>query len=355
MKKGKEEIAKSKLNNSKNISELLLNPTLNLDEIFKKFNKLNVLIIGDVMIDSYLWGNVNRISPEAPVPIVSVTKKESRLGGAANVALNIQSMGANPILCSVIGKDDSSKLFFDLLKKQNLSAAGIIKSKNRITTVKTRVIGVNHQMLRVDDEIETPIAEEELIALSAIIEKLIVSKKVDVVIFEDYDKGCITAELIKISIAIARQNKIPIVVDPKKKNFMSYKGVTLFKPNLKELKEGLKLDFDHGNIKELEQVAAAFIKKQNIDTLLITLSEKGIYTHSEKTKKVIPAHIRNVSDVSGAGDTVISLAALCLALNLPPIITATLANLAGGLVCEKVGVVPIDKNQLLSEALKLKL
>ena len=326
-----------------------------IQQIFKSFNNLNVLIIGDVMIDTYIWGNVNRISPEAPVPIVSITKKENRLGGAANVALNIQSMGATPILCSVIGNDEGSKLFLDLLKVQKLSAEGIIKSKKRLTTIKTRVIGGNHQMLRVDDEIETSLATEEIDELLEKIKKLIISKKVDVIIFEDYDKGCITSDLIKESVAFAKQKNIPIVVDPKKKNFMSYNGVTLFKPNLKELKEGLKLDFDHNNIKLLEKVAAAFIKKQNIGTLLITLSEKGIYTHGSKTKTVIPAHVRNISDVSGAGDTVISLAALCLALNLSPAITATLANLAGGLVCEKVGVVPIDKKQLLDEAVRLKL
>jgi rfaE bifunctional protein kinase chain/domain len=326
-----------------------------LQQIFKSFNNLNVLIIGDVMIDTYMWGNVNRISPEAPVPIVSVTKTESRLGGAANVALNIQAMGANPILCSVIGDDDSSKLFLNLLKKQKLSLDGILKSKERITTVKTRVIGANHQMLRVDQEIETSTNIEETKTLSEKIKQFILSKKADVLIFEDYDKGCITPELIKSIVAFAKQKNIPIVVDPKRKNFMSYNDVTLFKPNLKELKEGLKLDFDHNNIKELEKVAASFIKKQNINTLLITLSEKGIYTHSSTSKTMIPAHIRNISDVSGAGDTVISLAALCLALNLSPIITATLANLAGGLVCEQVGVVPINKKQLLEEAIRLKL
>ncbi len=326
-----------------------------IQQTFKSFNNLNVLIIGDVMVDAYMWGDVNRISPEAPVPIVSIVKKENRLGGAANVALNIQAMGANPILCSVIGDDNGSKLFLDLLKKQKLSSEGIIKSKKRNTTIKTRVIAGNHQMLRVDEEIETPIEPSEIKELSEKINKLILSKKVNVIIFEDYDKGCITPELIKITVAFAKQKNIPIVVDPKKRNFMSYSGVTLFKPNLKELKEGLKSDFNHNNINELEKIAAAFIKKQNINTVLITLSEKGVYTHSAKTKMVIPAHVRNISDVSGAGDTVISLAALCLALNLSPLLSATLANLAGGLVCEKVGVVPIEKQQLLNEAIRLKL
>ncbi len=326
-----------------------------ISEIFKSFNKLNVLIIGDVMIDAYMWGNVNRISPEAPVPIVSVNKKENRLGGAANVALNIQAMGANPVLCSVIGDDAGSKLFLDLLNWQKLSSKGIIKSKKRVTTIKTRVIGGNHQMLRIDEEIENCIDDKEIKILTEQIKKLLISENIDVIIFEDYDKGCITPELIKNIVPLAKQKDIPTVVDPKKKNFMAYCGVTLFKPNLKELKEGLKIDLDHNNIKELEKVVADFIKKQNITTALITLSEKGIYTHSIKTRSLIPAHIRTIADVSGAGDTVISIAALCLAADLPPVLSATLANLAGGIVCEKVGVVPIDKKQLLEEALKLKL
>lgn len=327
----------------------------NIKQIFQSFNKLNVLIVGDVMIDAYMWGNVSRISPEAPVPIVAVNKKENRLGGAANVALNIQAMGGNAVLCSVIGDDDGGKLFIDLLQQQQLSFKGIIKSKSRITTVKTRVIAGNHQMLRVDDEIEISIDKKETDALAKQIKELLLSEKIDVIIFEDYDKGCITNELIKTIVLSAQQKNIPTVVDPKRKNFMAYTGVTLFKPNLKELKEGLKIEFNHENIKELERVVSDFIKKQNITTALITLSEKGIYTHNAQTKVLIPAHIRSIADVSGAGDTVISLAAMCLALKLSPVLTATLANLAGGLVCEKVGVVPIDKQQLLEEALRLKL
>jgi D-glycero-beta-D-manno-heptose-7-phosphate kinase len=328
---------------------------MTIQETFKAFNKLNVLIIGDVMIDAYMWGNVSRISPEAPVPIVAVNKKENRLGGAANVALNVQAMGANPILCSLIGNDDGGNVFNELLKKQKLSAEGILKSGNRITTVKTRVIGNNHQMLRVDEEIETDIDKKETDSLILVIRRLITNKKVDVIIFEDYDKGVITPQLINSIVALARQKNIPTVVDPKKKNFMAYIGVTLFKPNLKELKEGLKLDFDHNNNKELSKAVDGFIKKQKIDNALITLSEKGIYIHNHKTKTLIPAHIRNISDVSGAGDTVVSVAALCMALKLSPVLTATLANLAGGLVCEKVGVVPINKQQLLDEAIALKL
>ena len=328
---------------------------MSISETFKSFNKLNVLIIGDVMIDAYMWGSVNRISPEAPVPIVAVHKKENRLGGAANVALNIQAMGANPLLCSIIGDDDASKVFFDLLKQQKLSPKGIICSKKRITTVKTRIISNNHQMIRVDEEIESSANDKDIDALFTQIKKMISSEKTDVIIFEDYDKGCITADLIKKIVALAKQKNIPTVVDPKKKNFLGYSGVTLFKPNLKELKEGLKIEFDHNKIKELDKVVGDFIKKQNINTALITLSEKGVYTHSSKAKALVPAHIRDITDVSGAGDTVVSVAALCLAAGVSPVTTATLANLAGGLVCEKAGVVPIDKKQLLEEAIRLKL
>jgi len=328
---------------------------MNIQETFKSFNKLNVLIIGDVMIDSYMWGNVSRISPEAPVPIVAVNKKENRLGGAANVALNIQAMGATPILCAVIGDDENSKFFNGLLKKQKLTTEGIIKSSNRVTTVKTRIIGNHHQMLRIDEEIETSINSKETDALAIKIKKLISDKKIDVIIFEDYDKGVITPALINYVVKLAKQKKIPTVVDPKKKNFMDYKGITLFKPNLKELKEGLKLDFDINNTAELTKVVESFIKLQQIESALITLSEKGVYIHTAKSKTLVPAHVRDIMDVSGAGDTVVSIAALCLALNLPPATLATLSNLAGGLVCEKIGVVPVDKKQLLEEAKKLKL
>jgi rfaE bifunctional protein kinase chain/domain len=327
----------------------------NIKQVFKTFNSLNVLVIGDVMIDAYMWGDVSRISPEAPVPVVSITKKENRLGGAANVALNLQAMGAKPILCSVIGNDDNALIFTNLLKAQKLVAKGIIKDKSRPTTVKTRIIGNNHQMLRVDDEIETDITSKSQNDLIKRIKSIIDNSSIDAIVFEDYDKGCITPKLISSIVSYANQKSIPTVVDPKKKNFLEYKEVSMFKPNLKELKEGLKIDFDHKNIVELKNASTKFIRKQKIKSLLITLSEMGVYIHSTKSKKLIPAHIRNISDVSGAGDTVVSVAALCLALNLPNELTATLSNLAGGLVCEKIGVVPIDKNQLLNEAIQLKL
>jgi rfaE bifunctional protein kinase chain/domain len=322
-------------------------------EIFRSFNNLNVLIIGDVMIDSYLWGKVNRISPEAPVPIVSVTSKEIRLGGAANVALNIQALGANPVLCSVIGVDGEGQNFLELLKKQKLSQKGILKSRDRVTTVKTRVIGNNAQLLRVDEETEEDISQAETNQLLTLINYIIQHEKIDVIIFEDYNKGLITPRLISKVVELARSKDIPTCVDPKKKNFMAYKGVSLFKPNLKELREGLKLDISSDNINELQRAISSFRVKQKFETALVTLAEKGVITNSRKIKEHLPAHIRSIADVSGAGDTVISVASLCRALECHEVLTAALANLSGGLVCEQIGVVPVNKEQLLEEALKL--
>jgi rfaE bifunctional protein kinase chain/domain len=322
-------------------------------EIFKSFNNLNVLIIGDVMVDSYLWGKVNRISPEAPVPIVSVQKKERRLGGAANVALNIQALGANPVLCSVIGVDFEGQAFMDLLKTQRLSQKGILKSRDRITTVKTRVIGNHAQLLRVDEEEENDIIPSETQQLLTLISYIINHDKIDVILFEDYNKGLINAKLISKVVELAKSKGIPTCVDPKKKNFNSYKGVSLFKPNLKELREGIKMDVTADNIKELQRSISSFRVKQKIETILVTLAEKGVVTNSRKVKEHLSAHVRSIADVSGAGDTVISVAALCRALETDDIITAAISNLSGGLVCEQIGVVPIDKEQLLEEALKL--
>jgi rfaE bifunctional protein kinase chain/domain len=322
-------------------------------ELFKSFNNLNVLIIGDVMIDSYLWGKVSRISPEAPVPIISVTNKEIRLGGAANVALNIQALGANPILCSVIGVDLEGQNFLDLLKKQKLSQKGILKSRDRVTTVKTRVIGNKAQLLRIDEESEEDISQAETSQLLTLISYIIQHEKIDVIIFEDYNKGLITPRLISKVVELSKSKGIPTCVDPKKKNFNAYKGVSLFKPNLKELREGLKLDISSDNINELQRAISSFRVKQNFETALVTLAEKGVITNSRKVKEHLSAHIRSIADVSGAGDTVISVASLLRALECDDILTAAIANLSGGLVCEQIGVVPVNKEQLLEEALKL--
>lgn len=324
-----------------------------VDKIFNDFNDLKVLIIGDVMIDAYYFGKVDRISPEAPVPVVAVEKKENRLGGAANVALNVQALGATPILCAVIGDYADADDFDELLAKQNITNKGIIRSKDRITTVKTRVIGNNHQMMRIDSEVVTDINTEEQQELLNRVKQYL--NEVDAIIFEDYDKGVITPQIINQVVAWAREKNIPTIVDPKKKNFLAYKGVTLFKPNLKEIKEGLKTDANLKNIDNLKKAIAELKEKLNNKMAMVTLSEDGVIITNHTEHYHITAHIRDISDVSGAGDTVVSVAALCLALNLPIKIIAEIANLAGGLVCETVGVVPISKERLYREALMLNL
>jgi len=310
------------------------------------------MIIGDVMIDSYLFGKVERISPEAPVPVVSVNYRSNRLGGAANVALNINSMGAIPILCSVIGNDEKSDTFIKLLEKDNLPVQGIIKSKKRITTTKFRIIGNNTQMLRVDEETESDLEIDDRKELLKRIERILENEEINVIVFQDYDKGILGQEVINTIIDLAHKFKIPVVVDPKKKNFKAYKNITLFKPNLKELKEGLNLE-----LSEIENLSCAIEqlhKNQNIEIVLTTLSEAGVfisYKSNDNTfiNNLIPAHIRSIADVSGAGDTVIGLASLCLASKLPYSELAKISNLAGGLVCEEVGVVPINREKLLNE------
>ena len=320
---------------------------MEIKEIFRRFEDIKVLVIGDVMIDSYLWGSVSRISPEAPVPIVNVQKREQRLGGAANVALNIQALGAKPILCSVVGSDSEGENLLRLLEINQLERSGVVQSMHRITTVKHRILAASQHLLRVDSEMDKLIDEEEQDLLWLKIQSLL--PQTQAVIFEDYDKGVISKDLIEKTITLANKLNIPTVIDPKKRNFSFYKKATLFKPNLKELKEGLNIDFK-GDLDELEEAIKLLQKQLEVQSIMTTLSEKGVLICNESESHHIPAHLRTIADVSGAGDTVVSVAALCIALHLPIRFVAELSNLAGGLVCEYQGVVPIKKDKLLAEA-----
>ncbi|MHB1179209.1 MAG: bifunctional heptose 7-phosphate kinase/heptose 1-phosphate adenyltransferase [Daejeonella sp.] len=322
-----------------------------MTDIFEKFNSLNILIIGDVMMDSYVWGKVDRVSPEAPVPVVRVTKSENRLGGAANVALNVQSLGAKPVICAVVGDDNAGQDLLKLLEKSDLSNEGILIIPGRQTTVKTRIMAHNQQIVRVDIETDTDISGEASYSMQETIARIISEQDIHAIIFEDYDKGLISEELIFFVVNLANQKNIITVVDPKKRNFHFYKDVSLFKPNLKELREGLKIEIDPYSLTTIENAIDTLKQRLSAKHIMLTLSEHGIFIRSEKDQKLIPAHIRNIADVSGAGDTVIATAALCLATGLDIFQTAAIANLAGGLVCEHVGVVPIDKGKLLKEAL----
>ncbi|HPX77096.1 MAG TPA: PfkB family carbohydrate kinase, partial [Bacteroidales bacterium] len=303
----------------------------------EKFKTKRVLIIGDVMIDSYMWGVVNRISPEAPIPIVSVVNREYRMGGAANVAFNIKSLGAEPILCAVVGQDEKGKIFKDLLKQNSMSDEGLLSLPDRKTTIKTRIICGSQHMLRVDDEVDTEIDEKSSEILVEKVEKIIAKQKIDLIIFEDYDKGVLNPKFISKVIKIAKENSIFTAVDPKKRNFNSYNGVDLFKPNFKEFCEGTKSEISKTDLKEIAKSAQKFLESSAINTLLLTLSEHGVFISDVKNNFHFPAERRLIADVSGAGDTVISVAGLLLSAGASLSEIASISNIAGGLVCEKSG------------------
>lgn len=322
-----------------------------IDRLFASFNGMRVMIIGDVMIDAYTEGVVERMSPEAPVPVLDVRKRYNRLGGAANVALNIKALGAEPYICSVIGNDMKGKKFLQLLDENGLETSHIAQSGCRSTTLKERIISSGKQMMRIDQEDTFDLTDEEQQQLITIISEALKSEKIDCIILQDYNKGVLTKSLIEAAIALAREKNIPVVVDPKKKNFLAYKNVTLFKPNAKELREGLA-DEDNNIESNTEKIQDLLQCKM----VMTTLSEKGIIIRAKADTTEfhhIPAHQRDIVDVSGAGDTVLSVASLCIVAGENPFNIAAFSNIAGGLVCEKVGVIPIDKEKLLSEVKRI--
>lgn len=317
-------------------------------EIFKAFEQLKVLVIGDVMIDRYLVGKVERISPEAPVPVVNLERQDNRLGGAANVALNLKSLGAKPFLCSVVGQDETAEMFQQLMQEEGLSSEGILKDKTRITTLKTRVLAKSQQLLRFDSEEKTAINDIITGEFIRLIQSIIDRQQIDVVLFQDYNKGVLTPEVIVLIIDFCNSKNIPTTADPKHENFFAYKNITLFKPNLKEVSDALGMELNPSDSNSLEEAVNMIHTRLNNPYTLITLSEKGVYLHDGEGV-IIPTKPRHIADVCGAGDTVISVVSLGLALGLGLEQTCQLANLAGGIVCESVGVTPVDKDKLMAE------
>lgn len=326
---------------------------MNFKNLFEQFTEIKIAVIGDVMLDTYWWGNVNRISPEAPVPIVALQKNELRLGGAANVALNLVALGANTSIISIIGKDTEGEKLQSLLEQQNINTTYIHQAADRITTNKTRVISRNQQMMRLDAEITTDVCGETETILLNNIEKYIATEKPEIIIFEDYNKGVLTQNIIEKTIALCKQNNILTTVDPKRKNFFSYVGVDIFKPNLIEVKEGLNVLLDDINKNILQDIHWQLKDKLQHNISFITLSEKGVFYNDKNDCNIIPTHIRSIADVSGAGDTVIAVASLVFATTKNIHLAAEMANIAGGLVCEEVGTAAINKEKLLIECEKL--
>ena len=326
---------------------------MNYEAILKGFKGKRILVIGDVMLDAYILGKVTRVSPEAPVPVVALDKKENRIGGAGNVALNLKNLGASPIIASVIGTDSEGEILEGLFQKRGISPDGLIRSKFRKTTVKTRVISSKQQLLRIDSEhTHTLSSEHEQLLLKKIIKLIRIG--LDAIILEDYDKGVLNEKNIQRIINEANKKNIPVTADPKKENFHHYYGLSLFKPNLKELKEGLNLDFNFENERNAFETAVQKLRTAvPHEVSLITLSEHGVYICDNSKKVHIEAHKREITDVSGAGDTVIAVATLCLLSEAPLEAIAQISNIAGGMVCEKPGVVSISFEELKKEVREL--
>jgi len=305
------------------------------------------------MLDTYWWGGVERISPEAPVPIVSLQRRETRVGGAANVALNLRALGAPTTLFAVVGTDAEAKDLNALLKAEGIDTQYIHASASRVTTNKVRIMGRNQQMMRLDHENTHDINEAESKALLEHFYAFVEKEQPALIILEDYNKGVLTKEIIEAIISYCNQKGIPTAVDPKQKNFLAYKNCTIFKPNLKEVKEGLKMEIPAIDLTNLQQVHQALQTALHHSISFITLSEHGVFFAQENKQQLIPTHIRNIADVSGAGDTVIAVASLVYAYSKDMALAAEIANIAGGLVCELVGTAPIDKNVLATEVKKL--
>ncbi len=322
---------------------------MNFTKLFSDIASLKVAIVGDVMLDTYWWGNVERISPEAPVPVVALKHKELRVGGAANVALNVVSLGADTSIFSVIGADEDGKQLDRLLSENKISTAYLIADKKRITTNKTRVMSRNQQMMRLDAEMVTDIDKGLEDALIEKVEQYFSAGPPDVLIFEDYNKGILTERVINALIELCKKHNVVTTVDPKRKNFLSFKGVTIFKPNLKEIKEGLNLLIDPIDKNSLQHMHTVLKENLQHEISFITLSENGVFYQQNENLQLIPTHVRNIADVSGAGDTVIAVASLVYAATRQMHLAAEMANIAGGLVCEEVGTAAIKKDKLLAE------
>lgn len=316
-----------------------------VDELFHLMEGKRIAVVGDLMLDRYIWGSVSRISPEAPVPVIDMENEQARLGGAANVAKNIKSLGGEPLLVGVIGSDNSGKQLFEIIRESQFSPEGVVIDPSRPTTVKTRVIAHSQHVVRIDRELKTDIShiiqEKVLGVLRSNIDAL------DGIILEDYNKGVIVENLIRQIIQLANEHGKIVTVDPKFNNFFEYKNVTVFKPNRKEAESVIGARMK--NQEDIHKTGQLLLKKLHARNVLLTLGENGMALfEADGSVSHVPTWARKVADVSGAGDTVISSLTMALAAQASIREAATLANYAGGIVCGYVGIVPINKAELRS-------
>jgi len=313
-------------------------------ELFTNFRDKKILVLGDLMLDRYLWGTVARISPEAPVPVVEIDSEATRLGGAANVAHNLAALGGIAIPVGVVGDDANGDMLTGIFQRMNFNIAGIVKDPTRMTSVKTRIIAHNQHVVRTDRESKTPINRDIMERLIQKVQELI--DECDAVIFQDYNKGLLIPELIARVIKTAREQKKIITVDPKFDNFFQYTQVTVFKPNKKETEEALGMRVFTES--DLANAIRKLKERLTCTHILITLGEKGMCLLEESDElTIIPTKAQQVHDVSGAGDTVISTLTMALVAGASMKEATTLANYAAGVVCKEIGVVPIYLNQLM--------
>ena len=320
-----------------------------------QLRSMRLIVLGDIMLDKYIIGKVSRISPEAPVPILDVQTEENRLGGAANVALNLHAMGIETILSGICGLDLERGQLEALLRRNGLPTYGLLNSTERRTTTKVRVMGNSQHMMRIDNEDKQPLQDKEKRRLLGVL-KSAIKEGVDGIILQDYNKGVFTEEMIREVLDLADSHDIPTFVDPKHENFLAFKGCTVFKPNLRELSDATNRHL-HGTDRSAIQEAITEVREKMWHKYTFTtLSENGVILCNQHEQFVhIPAHYRKITDVSGAGDTVISAFAAAYCAGLEPETCAELSNLAGGLVCEEVGVAPINIKRLTREITSTKL
>jgi rfaE bifunctional protein kinase chain/domain len=320
-----------------------------LEEIQNGFAGKRIAVIGDLMLDRYFWGTVSRISPEAPVPVVEVDEESTRLGGAANVANNIASLGGVPLMIGVVGKDIGADILHNLVTGNGFPTGGIVVDESRPTTIKTRVIAHSQHVVRIDQEEKVDLNANTQARVLASLESQIAS--LDGIILEDYNKGVLTKGLIKSVIKLAKDHKKTITVDPKFNNFFDYQGVSVFKPNRKETEEALGRPLH--TFQDIETAARELFTRLNAENVLLTLGEKGMLLLERNGSLAhVETKTRNVADVSGAGDTVIATLTLAMVAGASVAESAALANYAGGIVCGEVGIVPIDKSVLIQTILR---
>ena len=316
---------------------------MNIEALFSSFSKKKIAVIGDIMLDRYIFGHVSRISPEYPVPVVDVSHETQRLGGAANVAVNIRAMGANTLLFGISGTDDNREALSGLMKSHGLGTEHLFGDPERPTTCKTRILSQNHHIARIDYESRQDASQQAASFIREHLENAIGS--LDAIVLQDYNKGTLTDDLIRNTLKTASEHGVPVLVDPKEKSFFSYTGCTVFKPNLSEIAASLGMTLAN-NDDAVEKACMALLSKLACRDLVVTRSEKGMTVCNDRFTH-IPASSLEVADVSGAGDTVIGILSLGVAAGLDVETSAAIANLAAGTVCQEVGAVPVNPDKLI--------